>query len=132
MEITTVIALKGFSRKLGHFYDNFRVYIRNSFHSLSPCTGIFITNVLPDSRAHKSGLRPGYQILKINAFPLKESTHEEAVSLLTLKRAYILTCKDIGELNVTLCNACKSELHTGLTGSYCELRVTLSQIQCNK
>ena len=62
------------------------------------CSGIFITNVLPDSRAHKSGLKPGYQILKINAFPLKESTHEEAVSLLTLKRAYILTCKDIGEL----------------------------------
>ena len=62
------------------------------------CTGIFITNVLPDSRAHKSGLKPGYQILKINAFPLKESTHEEIVSLLTLKRAYILTCKDIGQL----------------------------------
>ena len=62
------------------------------------CTGIFITNVLPDSRAHKSGLKPGYQILKINAFPLKESTHEETVSLLTLKRAYILTCKDIGQL----------------------------------
>jgi hypothetical protein len=58
--------------------------------------GIYISSVLPSSKAAQSGLKPGDEILRVNGLTLCQATHEEVVNLIKLKKTLLLTCKNVG------------------------------------
>ena len=57
--------------------------------------GVYVTTVLPSSRAAQSGLKVGDELLRINGLILSESTHEEVVNILRLKKTLTLTLKGV-------------------------------------
>ncbi|CAI8031578.1 Harmonin [Geodia barretti] len=58
--------------------------------------GIFVSSVLPSSKAAQNGLKPGDEIVRVNGLTLCQATNEEVVNLIKLKKTLLLTCKSVG------------------------------------
>ncbi len=55
--------------------------------------GVYVTSVLPSSKAAQAGLKVGDEIVRINGLILSEATHEEVTNLIKLKKSLILTVR---------------------------------------
>lgn len=54
---------------------------------------MYVTSVLPSSKAAQAGLKVGDEIVRINGLILSEATHEEVTNLIKLKKSLILTVR---------------------------------------
>ncbi|XP_064400082.1 harmonin-like isoform X2 [Halichondria panicea] len=58
--------------------------------------GIYVSSVLPSSKAAQAGLKVGDEVVRVNGLILSESTHEEVCNLIKLKKTLTLTVRVIG------------------------------------
>uniref|UniRef100_A0A803SWY6 PDZ domain-containing protein n=1 Tax=Anolis carolinensis TaxID=28377 RepID=A0A803SWY6_ANOCA len=72
--------------KIQNFHQMIKNIVGGSDHSSHPFgihePGVFISKVIPQGLASRSGLRVGDRILEVNGVDLRHATHQEAVSAL--------------------------------------------------
>lgn len=59
-------------------------------------TGVFVSNVEPNSEAERSGLCIGDQIIRINGFPIEDATHSEVLQLIHSQNTISLKVRSVG------------------------------------
>ncbi|KAL1459352.1 hypothetical protein WDU94_011343, partial [Cyamophila willieti] len=59
-------------------------------------TGVFVSNVEPNSEAERSGLCIGDQIIRINGFPIEDATHAEVLQLIHSQNTISLKVRSVG------------------------------------
>ncbi len=57
--------------------------------------GIYVSSVLPSSKAAQAGLKVGDEVVRVNGLILSESTHEEVCNLIKLKKTLTLTVRGL-------------------------------------